>query len=84
MEIKRLRCLTLEIFKIVNNMNPYYMKEIFSKTTNLTHRPLDINFNQNNTAKYRNYRNHIWNYLPSEIKEETECKKFKNLKNLKI
>ena len=52
MEIKRLRCLALEIFKTVNNLNPYYMKEIFSKTTNLTRRPLDINFNQNNTTKY--------------------------------
>ena len=30
MEIKRLRCRALEIFKTVNNMNPYYMKEIFS------------------------------------------------------
>ena len=52
MEIKRLRCLALEIFKTVNNLNPYYMKEIFSKTINLTHRPLDINFNQNYTIKY--------------------------------
>ena len=42
MEIKRLRCLALEIFKTVNNLNPYYMKKIFSKTTYLTHRPLDI------------------------------------------
>ena len=40
MEIKRLRCLALEIFKTVNNLNPCYMKEIFSKTTNLTHRPI--------------------------------------------
>ena len=54
MEIKLLRCLALEIFKTVNNLNPYYMKEIFSKTTNLTHGPLDINFNQNNTIKYVN------------------------------
>ena len=29
MEIKRLRCLALEIFKILSNQNPYYMKEIF-------------------------------------------------------
>ena len=42
MEIKRLQWISLEIFKTVNNLNPYYMKEIFSKTTNLTHRPLDI------------------------------------------
>ena len=41
-EIKHLRCISLEIFKTVNNLNPYYMKKIFSKTTNLTHRPLDI------------------------------------------
>ena len=37
-EIKRLRSLALEIFKTMNNLNPYYMKEILSKTTNLTHR----------------------------------------------
>ena len=46
MEIKCLRCLALEIFKTVNNLNPYYMKEILSKTTNLTHKALDINYNQ--------------------------------------
>ena len=51
-EIKCLRCLALDIFKTVNNLNPYYMKENFSKTTNLTPRPLDINVNQNNNTKY--------------------------------
>ena len=83
MEKKRLRCLALEIFKTVNNLNPYYMKEIFFKTTNLTHRPLDINFNQNSTTKYGNNSvrivgPHIWISLPSKIKEETEYEKFKN------
>ena len=29
MEIKRVRCLALEIFKTVNSLNPYYMNEIF-------------------------------------------------------
>ena len=86
MEIKRLRCLALEIFKNVNNLNPYYMKDIFSKTTNLTHRPLDLNFNQNNTTKYgsnslRSLGTHIWNSLPSEIKKETDYKKSKNYMN---
>ena len=76
MEIKRLRCLAIEIFKTMNNLNPYYMKEIFSKSTNLTYRPLDINFNQNNTTKFRNNSlrslgPHIWNFLPSEIKEKS-------------
>ena len=77
MEIKRLLRLALEILKVVNNLYPYYMKEIFSKTTNLTHRPLDINFNQNNTTKYgsnslRTLEPHIWNSSPSKTKKETE------------
>ena len=70
----------------MNNLNPYYMKEIFSKTTNLIHRPLDINFNQSNTTKYgsnslRSLGPDIWNSLPSEIKKETDYKKFKSYMN---
>ena len=62
------------------------MKEIFSKITNLTHRPPDINFNQNNTTKYgsKNLQSlgpHIWNSLTSEIKKETDYKKIKNYMN---
>ena len=83
MYIKCLRCLELEILKTVNNLNPYYMKEMFSKTTNLTKRPLYIKFNQNNTTKYENNSlrslgPHISNSLPSQIKEETEYEKSKN------
>ena len=86
MGIKRLRYLALEIFKTVKNLNPYYTKEIFFKTANLTHRPPDINFNQNNTAKYgsnslRSLGPHIQNSLPSEIKKETKYKRFKNYMN---
>ena len=82
-EIKCLRCLALEV---LYNLIPYYMKETFSKTTKLTHRPLNINFNQNNTTKYGtnsllSLGHHIWNSLPTEIKEETENKKFKNYIN---
>ena len=54
MEIKRLRCLAQEIFKTKYNLNPYYMKEIFSKTANLTNRPIGLNLNRNNTIKYEN------------------------------
>ena len=69
MEVKRLRKLALEIFKTLNNLNPEYMKEIFYKTTNLTHSPFNIKVNQNNTTKYgkkslRSLRPHIWNSLP--------------------
>ena len=81
-----LRCLALEIFKTVDNLDPYYMKEIFSETTNLTHRPLDINFKQNNTIKYgsnslRSLGLHVWSFLPREIKKEMDHKKFKNYIN---
>ena len=54
MKVKRLRKLTLEIFKTLNNLNPEYIKEIFYETTNLTHRPFNIKVNQNNTTNYGN------------------------------
>ena len=83
MEVKRLRNLALEIFKTLNDLNPEYMKEIFYKTTNLTHRPFNIRVNQNNTTKYgnkslRSLGPHIWNSLPKKIKEETDYNKLKN------
>ena len=51
MGVKRLKNLALEIFKTFNHLNPKYMTEIFHKTITLTHRPLDIKVNQNNTTK---------------------------------
>ena len=83
MEVKRLRKLALEKLKTVNNLSPEYMKEIFYKTTNLTHRTFNIKVNQNNTTKYvnksvRSLGPHIWNSLPKQIKEETNYNKFKN------
>ena len=59
------------------------MKEIFYKTTNLTRRPFNVKFNQNNTPKYdnkslRSLGPHIWNSLPKQIKKETDYNKFKN------
>ena len=79
MEIKRLRCLALEIFKTVNNLNPYDMKEIFSITTNLTHRPLDINFNQDNTTKYGS--NSLWSLGP-HISKSKRKRIIKNLRTI--
>ena len=51
MGVKRLKNLALEIFKTFNHLNPKYMTEIFHKTITLTHGPLDIKVNQNNTTK---------------------------------
>ena len=86
MEVKRLRTLALEIFKTFNNLNPDYMKEIFFKITNLTHRSFDIKVNQNSSTKHgqkslKNLGPHICNSLPIEIKEETNYGKFKNYIN---
>ena len=76
MEIKRLQCLPWKYSKlwITWILITWSMKEIFSKPTSLTHRPLDINFDENNTRKYSNnslqsLRSHIWNSLPGEINQ---------------
>ena len=42
MEIKRLRNLALEIFKTINDLNPSFMKSIFSAKLNARVRPNDI------------------------------------------
>ena len=78
MKVNRLRTLTVEVFKTLNNMNPEYMKEMFHKTTFLTHRTL----NENNTIKYGNKSlrflgSHIWNSLPNQIKKRTDYTTFK-------
>ena len=62
------------------------MKEIFPKSTNLTHRTLDIKINQSNTTKFgtnslRILGPHIWNSLPKDITEETIYEKFKDFIN---
>ena len=52
MEIKRLQTLATEIFKIINNINPSYMKNIFNPKTNDKIRPHDIIVRHHNTATY--------------------------------
>ena len=86
MEVKRLRTLALEVFKTLNSLTPDYMKEIFFKTINLTHRPFNIKVNQNSSTKHgqkslKSLGPHIWNSLPIEIKEETNYEKLKNYVN---
>ena len=56
------------------------MKEIFFKTTNLTHRPFDIKVYQDSSTKHsqkslKSLGPHIWNSLP---------KKKQIMRNLKI
>ena len=86
MEVKRLITLDLEVFKTLNNMNPEHMKEIFRKTAFSTHRPLNLEVNENRTTKYGNKSlrclgPNIRNSLPNKIKIETDYTKFKEFIN---
>ena len=54
MKVKQLRILPLEVFKIPNNMNPEYTKEIFHKAAFSAHRPINLEVKENHTTKYGN------------------------------
>ena len=82
MEIKRLRNLATEIFKTVNNLNPSFMKNIFTSKENAKVRPNNIVVKSHNSATYGDKSlmtlgPKIWNALPEKIKSETSYKKFK-------
>ena len=79
MEIKRLRTLATEIFKTINNINPSYMKNIFTSKTNAKIRPHDIIVRHHNTATYGDKSMtalgpKMWNKLPINIKLLTSTK----------
>ena len=82
MEINRLRILATEIFKTVNDLNPSYMKDIFTPKLNGRVRPNDILVKHRNTIKYgdkslKTLGPKIWNQLPENIKSETSFPRFK-------
>ena len=73
MEIKRLRTLTLGIFKTLNNLNPSFMKDIFNFSLYSTHSKHDIFVHRRNTSNYgdrslRALGSHTWNSLTENIK----------------
>ena len=49
MKIKQLGILASEVFKTVNNLNPNYMKDIFTPKRHTQVRPNDILFKHHNT-----------------------------------
>ena len=51
MQIKRIKQLAIEIFKTVNNLNPDFMKNIFTSKQNARVRPHDLLVRCQNTAK---------------------------------
>ena len=83
MEIKRHRALAIEIFKTINNINPSFMKDIFSKGSHSTRRPFDISTNRPNSVTYgdkslRTLGPKIWNSLPNHVKSCTTLAGFQN------
>ena len=82
MEIKRLRTLATEIFKTINNINPSYMKNIFTPKINAKIRPHDVIVRHHDTATYGDKSlttlgPEIWDKLPRNIKSLTSIIKFK-------
>ena len=72
MEIKKLRTLATETFITINNVNPLYLKNIFTPKTNAKIRSHDIIITHHNTATYGDksltaLRPKIWNKLPTNI-----------------
>ena len=60
--------------------------EIFHKTVFSTHRPLNLEVNENHATKYGNKSlrylgPHIWNSLPNQIIKETDYSKLKEFIN---
>ena len=86
MHLSRLRSLSLEIFKTLNDLNPSFMKDIFQIRTsnyslrnpnNLTHyRPNQVTFGTNSL---RFLGPQIWNCLPEELKSADNLNTFKGL-----
>ena len=52
MEIKRLRNLATKIFKIANNLNPSFLKNIFTSKENAKVRPNNLVVKSHNSATY--------------------------------
>ena len=81
-EIKRLRNFALEIFKTIKDLNPSFMKSIFSAKLNARVRSNDILLKTRKSATFGDKRlgrlgPKIWNALPQNIKTENSYVKFK-------
>ncbi len=84
--LSRLRQIATEVYKVMNNIGPDYVKDIFNVKDNLYNmrntRPLiQPNYNTvtygRNSIKYKGAM--IWNKLPKDIKEALSLKQFKNM-----
>jgi len=86
MEIKRLRTVGIEIFKTLHDLNPSYMKSIFQRTTQLSHRPNNLIVHYHRTTRHgdkslKTLGPRIWNTPPENLKAETNFEIFRRLIN---
>ena len=88
MRLQRIRFFCIEIYKSINSLNPYFMKNIFEmKTNNRIVREkykLNLNIPRTNQVKFgtnslKSYGPKIWNALPFSIKTAENIKDFKTL-----
>ena len=82
-EIRKLRTLATEIFKTINNLNPPYMKEIFTQNTIRNPERKRLLVKATNTKRYgtdslRHIGPKIWNCLPQDIKDSSSLFIFKS------
>ena len=88
MNIRRLKCLCIEIYKILNDLSPSFMKEIFEKRgENRVTRDrykLNLNMPRRNQVTFgakspKFHGSKIWNAVPVSIKTAEKLNAFKNL-----
>ena len=83
-EIRKLRFLSVEIFKTIKDLNPSFMKEIFTLNTTRDVSRNKLLVKSQNTKKYgtdslRSLGPKIWNNLPIELKNTDNLVTFKTL-----
>lgn len=83
-ELRKLRFLAIEIFKTINDLNPEYMKEIFTLNTRRENNQNKLLVKSQSTKKYgtdtlRALGPNIWNKLPANIKQAGNLNIFKTL-----
>ena len=86
MKIGRIKTLAIEIFKNVNELNPNFMKTIFTSKTNSRVRPFDLLVKNRNTEKYGSkslttLEPKIWNSLPENVKKKHPLANSRNILN---
>ena len=83
LEVRKLRMLATEIFKTLNDLNPPYMKEIFTQNTIRIPERKKLLVKSTHTKKYgtdslRHLGPKIWNSLPQDIRDSTSLFIFKS------